>query len=153
MKKHAYQFAYIVIGVIVVIAMTLFARSKINTKPDISIHFENFINRDEFTEFNATDIKADSFMVLAQKAYGSLLQASKQGGILSMKLDNTNKLGSDFYNNNDKLLGYQKDDFGFDIKNDAKSGTVNATFVISEGTFVTVPNDVLIKMMYKAYNK
>lgn len=153
MKKHAYQFAYVVIGVIIITAMTLFAKSKINTKPDININFEDFINRDEFTEFNATDIKADSFMVLAQKAYGTLLQADKQAGTVTMKLDNTNKLGSDFYNNNDKLLGYQKDDFGFDIKNDAKSGTVNATFVISEGTFVTVPNDVLIKMMYKAYNK
>lgn len=153
MKKHLYKWAYLVLAILVISLMSLFAKSKINTKPNINIDFDAWIGGNDFKEINYTDLKTDSFQQLAKRAYGQLLQTQTNNGQLIMNLSDANQLGSDFYNSNENLLKLKLKDFGFEIKKDDKNGTVQSIFTIKDGNFVSVPNDVLIKMMYKAYNK
>lgn len=151
-QRHAYKIAYLGIGILLIALMTMFARSKINTKPSLDFNFPSLTGSD-FSEINMTDLYTDSFIALAKNAYGGLLETSQDNGILRLKLSHPNALGSDLYNNNEKLLKYEMKDFGFEIKQEANAGSTSAQFVINKGNFVAVPNDVLMPMMYKAYNK
>lgn len=151
-RKHAYKLAYLGIAVLLILLMTVFARSTINTKPSLDFSFPNLIGSD-FSEDNMTELYTDSFLSLAKKAYGGLLESTAANGVLYLKLNHPNALGSDLYNNNEQLLKFKIKDFGFEIKQEANAGSTSAQFVINEGNFVTVPNDVLMPMMYKAYNK
>lgn len=151
MKKKLFKITYILLAIIVVAVLYFVAQSKIISTPNID--FSNIIPDKEISEFNITDIKTDSFTALAGKAYGTLLKMQKNGSVLELTLDNTNKLGSDFYNSNQNLLKFKRIDYGFEIKNDEQTGTIVAQFDIKNDSYVPVPNDILLKMMYKAYNK
>lgn len=153
MKKHLYKIVYMLIALLIIVLMSWFASSKINTQPKLDIDIKGMIGGRNFSEINYTDIKTDSFQNLAQKAYGTLLSSQVIDGKLLMSLENTNQLGSDFYNSNENLLQIKLAEFGFEIQKDEQTGSVQGVFIIKDGNFVSIPNDVLIKMMYKVYNK
>lgn len=152
MRRDTYKYAYVGIAIIIIILMSLFAQSRINTKPNIDIQLPNIIGTD-FSEINMTDIYADTLINLAKIAYQNLIQTNIDSDTLYIRLQNPNALGSDLFNNNDKLLGFKLKDYGFEFSHDVTNGTTTAKFLINKGNFVSVPNDVLMQIMYKAYNK
>lgn len=149
MKKHLYKWVYIALAAIVMMVIIFFAKTKIETpKIDMSL----FSNDGKFSAIHYNRFKVDSFKTLAQKAYAGLISISEKGDLLEMTLDNTNQLASDYYNNNDALLQFNLKNNPFEIKLDEQTRTVTASYKIIDKA-VTVPNDVIMKMMYKTYNK
>lgn len=151
MKKNLYKWVYVLLAAGIALAAMMLAKSKVIETPDITL--PAIMGDNSFAGYNATKLHADSFSALAKRAYGDLIAINKTGRDIKMTLTQTNQLSGDFYNNNDKLLKYKKEDYGFDIKTNKENSTVTAAFELQQGNSVTVPNDVLIKMMYKAYNK
>ncbi len=97
-------------------------------------------------------IYLDTFIHLLEQAYGNSISTHLQTNELQVTLKNAGIVAKDFYNGNDNILKQQYDDFGFEITYQENSNTLLAKFKIDKGA-VPVPNDVLIKLIDKNYNK
>ena len=153
MKIKSYILVYIIAAVVIVVA-AIFLLKAYKGVPDAitEINF-NEITESDYTDAHHNAIMVDSFIELNKKAYGDLISINKGSRELEISLNNTNKLGTDYYNNNDNLLALKLMEHGFEVINDEKNNIIMAKFYIHKSNFVNVPNDVMISLMYKAYNK
>lgn len=101
-----------------------------------------------FGAANYNQMKTDTFVALVHQAYGDLVTYKIEDRKLVMDMK-ANELTKDFFNGNDALLKFGLNDFGFDIKYNSETKSMQAQFKISEQNGVNVPNDVLIKLMDK----
>ena len=150
MKKIApYQIFILLLTVLLIVGSIYWANYDINRSEIKSV---NNISNEAFGKAHYNMIIVDTFVSLLQKSYGqhiNVIQGDKQ---LQVGLSFAGAITADFYNGNDNLLKLDKDAFGFEISRDKTSNTIEATFVISNGA-VPVPNDVMIQLLNKSYNR
>ncbi len=101
-----------------------------------------------FGSNNYNVMKTDTFVALVNRAYGSFITQKTENGILALDI-NANELTKDFFNGNDALLKFKLGDHGFELTYNPEAHSLKARFKINEQNGVTVPNDVLIKLMDK----
>lgn len=153
MKIKSYIWVYLTISIVIAILAISVIRLQLRV-PDIisDINIEEVI-APEYGESHYNILIVDTFIDLNKKAYGELINIEKNHSELTVTLQNTNKLGSDYYNNNENLQKLKLLENGFEVVNDEKNNIIIAKFAIYKSNFVNVPNDVLISLMYKIYNK
>jgi hypothetical protein len=95
------------------------------------------------------NVDADSFIALMNKAYGSLLSINKQGRQLQLVSNSANQVSADIFNGADQLLGNHEKE-GFTINFNNQTNQTTASFAL-DGNFASIPSDVLIAAMNKAY--
>ncbi|MFT4062218.1 MAG: hypothetical protein QM642_07670 [Edaphocola sp.] len=105
-----------------------------------------------FGRANYSTMRADTFTALLRKAYGNLISDGRKENLLEINM-RANELTKDFFNGNDALLKQDLTDYGFKIDYNPEQKSLHATFAISNGNAVNVPNDVLIKLVDKIANK
>jgi isocitrate dehydrogenase kinase/phosphatase len=106
----------------------------------------------EFNEAYCNTMITDTFSKLVLSAYPSFATVTKRNNVLHVSIKGAGALTQDFYNGNDNLLKYSLDDFGFDIKYLKESKSIEADFKLLQNG-VTVPNDVLLRLAAKTYQK
>lgn len=147
-KVMPVQLIFFAVAVAIAIAGVLFfAGKKGNTKEQV------IASEPDFGKNNYNVMKRDSFVALTNIAYSNFATFSNSDGNLILDIKNANQLARDFFNGNDSLLQFELGDYGFEIKYDAAMQSVHAVFEIDKQNGVNVPNDVLIKLMDKAYNR
>jgi len=153
MKIKSYIWVYLTIAIVIAILAISVIRLQLRV-PDIisDINIEEVI-APEYGESHYNILIVDTFIDLNKQAYGELINIEKNHFELTVTLQNTNKLGSDYYNNNENLQKLKLLENGFEVVNDEKNNIIIAKFAIYKSNFVNVPNDVLISLMYKIYNK
>ena len=153
MKIKSYIWVYLTIAIVIAILAISVIRLQLRV-PDIisDINIEEVI-APEYGESHYNILIVDTFIDLNKQAYGELINIEKNHFELTVTLQNTNKLGSDYYNNNENLQKLKLLENVFEVVNDEKNNIIIAKFAIYKSNFVNVPNDVLISLMYKIYNK
>jgi hypothetical protein len=110
------------------------------------------VKQTNFSKDDANVVIADTFMMLVNKAYNGLATVVKNGDAVLVSMTDANKVTKDFFNGNDALLKCNIKEHGFEIKYIAEKNKLDAQFSLMQNT-VTVPNDVLIKIVDKLDNK
>lgn len=153
MKIKPYILIYIIAAIIVATASIIIVKIQFRI-PESIINFNvETITGETYSEHHYNTLILDTFIQLNKKAYGELITIDQTDGELIVSLKNTNKLGTDYYNNNSQLTSLKYIENGFEVINDEKNNIVTAKFMIQKNQFVNVPNDVIISLMYKVYNK
>lgn len=153
MKIKPYILIYIIAAIIVATASIIIVKIQFRI-PESIINFNvETITGESYSEHHYNTLILDTFIQLNKKAYGELITINQTDGELIVSLKNTNKLGTDYYNNNSQLTSLKYIENGFEVINDEKNNIVTAKFMIQKNQFVNVPNDVIISLMYKVYNK
>lgn len=153
MKIKPYILIYIIAAIIVATVSIIIVKIQFRI-PESIINFNvETITGETYSEHHYNTLILDTFIQLNKKAYGELITINQTNGELIVSLKNTNKLGTDYYNNNSQLTSLKYIENGFEVINDEKNNIVTAKFMIQKNQFVNVPNDVIISLMYKVYNK
>jgi hypothetical protein len=145
----AYKFAIILASLILIIGTYVWGKISINRNKSEVV--ENISN----TNFNAEHynyIYVDTFVELLQKAYGQQVNTVMHTNELKVNIEGAGIVTKDFYNGNDALLDINYDDFGFKFDYNKNTNALQALFRIKDGA-IPVPNDVMIKIIDKTYNK
>lgn len=141
--------------IILIFALLLVVGSLVYTKYSISRtevkQVTNIYNK-EFGNEHFQYIIVDTFVALLQKSYGSNITVQTNNNQVNATLSNAGVITKDFFNSNDKILALKKSDFGFSINYDKAANKIEASFNMVNGA-VPVPNDVMIKLVDKTYNK
>lgn len=144
-----YKIILIFIAIILVAASIMWSRLSINrTDQEIVTNIAN----EAFNEQHYNFIITDTFINLLNKAYPGIVTTTKQNNELRVTLLGAGAVTKDFFNGNDNILKLDKSDFGFEIKYLQQENKIDATFVLNQNS-VPVPNDVMIKLIDKTYNK
>lgn len=153
MKLKPYIIIYIIAAIIIAIASIFFVKMQLRIPESISNFNVEKITGETYNDYHYNTLLLDTFIQLNKKAYGELATINQQGDELIMSLKHTNKLGTDYYNNNANITSLKFVENGFEIINDEQNNIVTAKFKIQKNQYVNVPNDVIISLMYKVYNK
>ncbi|WP_118974325.1 hypothetical protein [Taibaiella koreensis] len=102
-----------------------------------------------FSSNSYNTMKTDTFAALVTRAYGSDADIRQENGVLTLELKNSGEQGRDFFNANEALLRFRLSQHGFELQYQQGSPLLTARFKINEQNGVTIPNDVLIRLMDK----
>ncbi len=150
MKKSAtHKIIILLITVGIIVAGMLWVKYTVNRKEIKQV--SNIANA-EFNEEHFNYIIVDTFVNLLRNAYGESITSTIEKDKLKVQMTNAGAVTRDFYNGNDKILDLGLSDYGFKIKFDKNENKIDATFVIKNEA-VPVPNDVMIKLLDKNFNK
>jgi len=143
-RQYLFTFAAVILAVIMVLA---FSGDKNATRE------QTIASEPEFGTYNYNVMKKDTFVSLIAKAYGNAAVINYKEQVLYVDIKKTGDSISDFFNGNNELLHYRLSDFGFEIGYSREEQVVHAAFEISAGGGIHVPNDVLIRLIGKTYNR
>jgi hypothetical protein len=147
MKKNISSFIYFGIAAVIAAASYfIFCTNKSVASSNVEKVEQNLFEKD-----NANQMKVDTFVMLVNKAYGPLATIAKTSSQLNISMTQANQVTKDFFNGNDALLKCNLAKDGFLIQYNETNKSLQAQFVIKNGA-VTVPNDVLIKLLDKTEN-
>jgi len=147
-KITTQQYLFTIIALVLAITMVFIFSGSKNAAPEQAI-----VSEPSFGSNNFCVMKKDTFTALVGKAYGSLAIVTWDGQRLYIDLKNTGQSARDFFNGNDLLLKHHINDSGFEINYDREKQAVHAAFKVDARNAVNVPDDILIKLMEKSYNK
>lgn len=153
MKIKNYTIVYLISAIIIAISSIFVIKMQMRLPDAIADINLDDITTTSYQDIHQNAIILDTFIDLNKKSYGELIDINVQNNQLEVTLKSTNQLGTDYYNNNKNLLELKLLEHGFEIFNDEKNNIIIAKFLIHKGNFVNVPNDVIMSLMYKAYNK
>ncbi|PSK94032.1 hypothetical protein [Taibaiella chishuiensis] len=98
---------------------------------------------------NFNVMKLDTFVALVRSNYAGVTIQPREDKVLDLSVKIDKNAPGSFFNNNDALLQYKLNDYGFDIKYNPGEEVVRALFRIDEQQGVPVPNDVLLRLTGK----
>lgn len=148
-NASAYKIFIVILTAFLVAGSLVWVQYAINRK---AVKKVKNVSNTEFNREHFNYIVTDTFISLLQKAYGSNITVATEQNNLKVVLSNAGVLTKDFFNGNDKILAHGLKDFGFKIDYNKNDNKIDATFAIRDGA-VPVPNDVMIKLVDKTYNR
>ena len=148
MKKSNYrwQLTFTLLALVVGMLMYFFFTQTDNKPVEAAIQTSPVFGKD-----NYNIIKLDTFVALIRNTYsgaGIGIEGDKHKN-LDVTIKINNEAPGSFFNNNDALLQYKLNDYGFDIKYNPGEKVIRALFRINDQNGVPVPNDVLLRLNYK----
>ncbi|HRP89896.1 MAG TPA: hypothetical protein PKX92_07640 [Edaphocola sp.] len=141
----------VLLGLAVMISLGIYFIVKRNID-NLEIEKENIIAKnEEFGLEHANLMKVDTFIKLINKAYHPNVTTSFGSNLFTLQIKNANQAAQDFFNGNEALLKSKIQDKNFEIRYDKFNNNITGLFKMTD-SLITVPNDVLIQLVYKNYN-
>jgi hypothetical protein len=149
MKRINSKFALLTIAVLIVALLSFWVRY--DMRHQTADTEKQLIKDASFGKENLSWMKVDTFIQLITQAYHPNASTSQGREELVVQIQNANAEAQDFYNGNKALLdcSFRRDNF--EIIFDKHNNNVSGRFKLKDG-LVAVPNDVLIKAIYKTKN-
>lgn len=149
MKNQSYKIFILLLAILMIVGSLLWTKFSINRKEEQVV---TNVQNEQFNQQHFNYIYLDTFVQLLNQAYPGIIQTKIVQNKLFVILENAGAITKDFFNGNDKLLAVSEQDYGFMIDYKQQANKIEATFVIKDQA-VPVPNDVLVKLIDKNYNK
>lgn len=149
MKKNNSKIIIIIIALLIVALLSFWV--KYDMQHQTADTEKELIKDASFGKENLSWMRVDTFIQLITQAYHPNASTTIGKEELVVQVNNANAEAQDFYNGNKALLecSFRKDNF--EIIFDKNNNNVSGRFKINNG-LVAVPNDVLIKAIYKTQN-
>lgn len=148
MKNNNYKIFLILLSLLMVGGSILWTSFRIDRENENVV---TNIQNESFNQQHYNYIVLDTFVHLLKQAYPTATTNQVQNKLFVI-IENSGALTKDFFNGNDKILDLTENDYGFNIAYKSAANKVEATFMIKNNA-VPVPNDVMIKLVDKNYNK
>ncbi|HTO14511.1 MAG TPA: hypothetical protein VLZ83_02020 [Edaphocola sp.] len=109
------------------------------------------VKSDEFGPEHSNLMKVDTFIKLVSKAYHPNVTTGFGNNLFTIEIKNANQTAKDFINGNEALLKSKIQNEHFEIAYDKFNNNITGLFKMKDSV-ITVPNDVLIQLVYKNFN-